>query len=553
MTYSRLVIAAVMLGFGIGWMTASKKSPESSKPQWVSAEPPAPADHLHVPQSPVGRQFTRALNSPDDCLRAIDEAEALRGEAHPLVLTALRDRALRRWLELDPEGALAYAETKVKGNYEPGIAADLFRVWIDLDLESALNGFSQASPLLVNATRDTFFTNMAQIDPERTVDMLSKPPWEGNGHQWMTTMSSVFAIWASKDPQAAAETGRKMTTWTDYFGPAKTIAAVWAEKDPAAAWAYFQANQIAKNRQAYNDVRTLLAGYMLEEDPNTDISSFDEYRLGQLAEKWAKRDPESAIAAARSRRAEDDALSQKLFMHAARELATANPKRALSLLGESGDPENDTYEEHGLLRQAFASLASAGIEDALTNAAALPDNRKAHALSGIFTHQFALDQESALKSWRRLLDDPSVSQSVLPAMKVALSWGHGGGVHQLGTVLETIPEFNDHVDGYPLQGWARTDPEEAARFMTERAIVKGDDYFGDTQAVSELAISRPEFTAEWIADLPDGKFRNHVAASLALNWSRFNAPAAAHWIETLLDGPTKEAAINAKLPEPGRR
>ncbi len=540
------LFTALVIGLGFGWFTLPVGD---DGPRTEMAAPSRDADPhggtiTRQPHGEISRLFANTLDSPSDCQAELDALKVLRGQEHPLLLAALRDRALRRWVELDAESALAFAEQEVRGEYEPGVAADLFRVWLDLDVDSALESFAQASPSLVMATRRDFFSDFARLDPRRAAEELAKPRWEGlrGGHQGPAY--GVFTLWASEDPRAAAEAARKWPHGGGYDF-SESIARIWAEKDPAAAWDFYgkENPDDPGDRWQRSQLSQLLAGYLLEQDPHADLGEFSEHEKQELARNWADRNPESAIAFALSR-PDDDVLARSLLAQASRQLATPEPERALELFLQR-DGSSREYENRETLRQAFASLAASGVDAGMERWTTLPEAYKSDALSGVLTFQFAADPLAAVARWREWFGDPAIRPSLLPAMAVALSWGHGGGAQDVGVVVQAIPEFGEHVREYVLQGWVKTDPEEAADFIAERVRASGGADIGDQEAIAELTFSRPEFTAQWLPGLPEGAFRNDAAAALAANWSRFNPAAAALWVAGLRDGAMKASAARA--------
>jgi len=479
--------------------------------------------------------MARPLGSPAECRAALDDLEALVGKTHPLVVSALRDHALRRWLELNAESALSFAEADVGLPYQPSIANDLFRVWLDLDVDSALSSFAQASPSLVKTVRNSFFSNFAQIDPERAVAELANPRWKGARGWWHDySTRNVFAIWASKDPEGAAEMALEWKNERKDTSAFSGVAEVWGQSDPLAAWEFIQTHKFA------NDAKQMLIGYLLERDPEADIGEHKDHQWRRIARPWADRDYQSAIDFARSR-PEGDPLAHQLILRAASKLASSEPEHAMELLNERG-PSDWEYDYNGILWQAFASMAASDLDQSLERWRGLPEELRTFSLAGIITQQHATDQNETLKNLRTWIDDPSIGEAVLPAMAIALSHGHGGGAQDLGSFIEEFPEFGTHVGEYLLQGWVRTDPEAAAGFIAKKVEANGGKDIGENSSIAELAFSRPEFTAGWLPTLPEGEFQITTAASLAANWSRFSPDAAAAWVEGLADGAMKDAA-----------
>ena len=512
--------------------------------------------------------FSKPLISGSACEEALRKLDELSGSYHPLVLGAIRDRILRSWLVIDPEGALAFAENKVRGVHEPEIAADLFRVWIDLDLESAISGLWQAGSPLITAVIPSFIESVARIDPERALVVLDKIPDSVEDFQADSSAYRLYAVWAAEDPNAAVESAKKYESGNRWWNPMKAVAETWAESDPEAAWDYFSSLPVENKRYGqggFEQAKFILPS-LIEKVPDFEFGdyfsrqNFSDYTNSQFAEYWAENNYESAISYAKSH-PENDRFARALLVHAAEEIATAEPERALHLL-ESVDGSSRAHRNRSVTRNAFAALASADLENSVERWAKLPDKFKTNALAGVMNYQLATDPEAAIAKWQEWAADPAFDTSLFPALQVALSSGHGGGVQDVGAVIQAIPELSNHVSGWMLGSWAKNAPEGTAEFYLE-AIQSGRDFYeqddndiDNLRAVAEITHSRPEFAAGWVSRLPAGQFQNDAAATLAVNWSRINPVAAAEWIGQLPEGAVFDsvaAALEDAETQPAQR
>lgn len=564
-----VLLAGVASGWGIGgFYNRVDSGPTSAGPPQGPPLPPGPLPNRGV-SLPVSDQtrhdWQASLETAADCRKLVESLRATPRHDHPLFASALRDYALRRWLELDPEDALSFAEKAGGRWYESTLAGDLFRLWVGLDADSALQAFAQASPATVMAARRDFFTKLAENDPRRAVEEMESPRWRTAARivnpEWEQTGLAVYTLWAEKEPQAAAERLQKINAG-QYRGVLAAVAETWARRDPEAAWEFFKPEPGKPDRQG---VAAAILPYLLKINPAA-MDRAPEGVTADLAEFWSGRNPEDAIAFAQTRPV-DDPLRRELFTHAARILATAEPERAIQLYRDSAGGSTKAWVSSGVLREAFASLAGRDRDQAISKLLEFSGKDREAAMSGVFTQAFASDIADASALARKWLDDPSLKPAVIPSLNVALSWGHGGGNHDLGPILERMPELAEHLSGHPLQGWTRTDPEAAAAFLgaqvaanpnlslgdfeeSLRATAEGRTTsplfpMADLEAVTEICFSRPEFTAEWLNRLPAGSFQTTTAGTLARTWSRFDPEAANDWAHSLPEGPPKEAALEA--------
>ena len=535
-------VAAVPVGLAGGWIFAGffvhEPTKEASPNRFTRLEGTT-APRRGVRNKPwltreAQEQVLQEPKSPEACRAALEEADALKASVHPLVVATLRDRALRSWIELDPTGALAFAEASLHGKSRANIAEDLFRVWLDLDVDSAMNAFAQASPATVQTATTGFFDQLAQIDPVRAADALVDPKWNVHGNQAFFTASKVFATWAHRDPKAAAE--RAVSIEKSWFGSTRAVAAVWGESDPLAAWEFFKSTEVA------SVALQALGGPLLSLgiDPTSEMKRPAlSHERSEIAQNWVAHDLDSALSFAQTL-PHGDPWKKDLLTQVARSLATADPDRALEIFPGSGG--TGPLKNLHVLREAFASLAATDMDATMDRWRETPDDQRAGALSGIMTHQFASDRAEACRLCRRLLDDPASSEFVLPALSTALSYGHGGAPQDLADVLDAVPELAPLVTSHFLNGWVMVAPESAAELIADKVIAADGNEINEPRAIAELTISRPEFTSQWLTTLPAGHFRTNAARVLGANWSKLDLTATSAWIETLPDGPMKTAA-----------
>ena len=550
---SAIIPAAVFTAVAVGWVASSwsrggdpaeKKSASAEKAVSTRDRPPNPVTSS-ASLSPRLEPGLPELSRVEDCRHFLESLAALPLDRPPGIARAEKNYALRRWLELDAESALAEAERRPEGDF----GTDLFRVWLDLNAPSALAAFGQASPALTKKARDAFFMALADKDPALAVRELEKPRWKSND-PWDYALKSAYEKWAFIDPPAAADQAGKQGSESS-----TGVARNWTIMDPKAAWRYykegltdsailgavFAAAAALESPEAKQVVGEILA-LLKKKDPKRL-----DYELGQLARTLADQDPVAALEWAR-KQPPDDPLSKEVLTHSGRKLATSDPEQALALLAETGGSSR-TYENDGILREAFASLSASDPERALTLMNALPEKQRWAAMSGWLTRGFSADPDAAMQQTRAWLADPAMRQSAMSGWANAFSWGHGSGIRDPGPSLEAMPELNDAVTGYVLSTWAKGDPEAVAGWIGART---GDprllDKMKDEGVLAEIAMSRPEFTAEWINRLPASPIQEDVVRTLAANWNAFDPEATHAWIDTLPAGLLQEAATQAIAP-----
>jgi hypothetical protein len=474
---------------------------------------------------------------------------------HPLLRRLDRERALRRWLELDPAGALREAERDPAAVF----GKDLFRAWIELNPSAALEAMHGANRLLVGAVAKDFFIALMTRDPALAAAELKTPRWQTEGTAFLGSdfYFQVYRQWMLADPAAAIVAMKAPDAIHDVglMSAAYAMALAWSESDFNGAWNWAfpnGGNAAARPSLAHGLLAMgLLTGSVdamriLDALPKPSAqaahSGFDLREMS--ADAMADEDPNKALAWAESRPA-DDPLRLLLLGKVARKLASSEPERALALLHAAGVPPEDSMEGFAVadtLRQCFAALAATDPAQAVEQIRKLPESQRSDALGGYLTREFAVDPAAATEQCREWFADPAMKDSLPQAWAKAFSWGHGAGVRDPGEVLAAIPELNEAVDDSVLSSWTKAKPEAAAGWIAQRLEQGKTVEFGNLGILADLAVSVPEFTAGWLVDLPDPALRSSAANTLTANWGAFDPEAAKQWIASLPEGELRQAA-----------
>ncbi len=488
------------------------------------------------------------LDSVEAC-KALIEASKQDDGRHPLLRRFDRERALRRWIELDPQGALAEAEANPTADF----ASDLFRAWAELDSKAALDAMKRSSRTLMGEVARDFFVALMMHDPALAVAELKQPPWKDGKEDLLGWgfHGQVARAWMRSDPQAAiASLGPPGSLKSSDEGQ-YAILGEWAKIDFAAAWAH-EAKEgdsaIDMQRNDYllaagllagsKEALAVLAGITAR---NSGADEDSKPYFADTARAMAEADPSAALAWAQSR-PDDDPLAREVLARAASKLASSDPVKALELLAESKGA-GASFEQESILRESFASLAAADPARALGMISTLDPAQRKAAMSGYLTRVFAVDEAGGIAQCRAWLADPEMKEACGDAFAVAFSWGHGAGARDPGPLLEALPELGDGVNGYVLCTWTKCDPEASAAWIAQRlAEGKPVKELEDKGVLAELSISEPEFTAQWLTQLADTKVQESAAKILAANWASFDPEAARQWAEALSEGPVRAAA-----------
>jgi hypothetical protein len=331
------------------------------------------------------------------------------------------------------------------------------------------------------------------------------------------------------------------------------MAEAWAEVDFPAAWAHFAAKGFRDDGFSMPAAMAMLAKGLLKGDPraleiegalegSADPDASDPREV--LAEKMAESNPQAALKWASSR-PEDDPLRKAIEQKVASDLASSDPEAALALWEASGGSEYG-WQADSFFRESLrgiggdGSCGSGGAGDGTFGKGTCGGNGR-RVDAGLSRRSGG--GSGGCRAW---LDDPELQPAVAKAWALSFSWSHGAGGRDPGPMLEAIPELNEAVDAYVLSTWTKVDPEAAAGWIQERLeqgkAVKFKGEYSDEGILTDLAISRPEFTASWLLGLPDPAVQAKAADTLAANWSSFDPAATDAWIASLPAGPVREAA-----------
>lgn len=539
-----------LAGLAVGWV-ASPSADGGREAEVVQPEAGNSAmTAKSTPRRVAGRSARMDVAACRELLAAADD------DRHPLLQRFEREQALRRWLELDAPGALAEA-TK---DPEVDFARELFEAWAELDPRAALDGLNASNRDLTAAVGRYFFIALMNRDPSMAAEELARPKWKEGKEELLgwSFHEVVQRQWMKADPAAAIASFGPPGSKSSLSGAERAMAEAWAEADFPAAWAHFAAKGFGDDGFSMPDAMAMLAKGLLNGDPRAmEIGSaleafadpFASDPREALAENMAESNPQAALEWATSR-PEDDPLRKAIEQKVASDLASSDPKAALALWEASGGSEH-SWQADSFFRETFAALAAMDPAEAAGQVMELSDDKRAPAMGGILTRVFSDDPAAAVFQCRAWLDDPELQPAVAKAWALAFSWSHGAGGRDPGAMLEAIPELNEAVDANVLSTWTKVDPEAAAGWIQERLeqgkLMKLYGEYSDEGILTDLAISRPEFTASWLLELPDPAVQAKAADTLAANWSSFDPAAADAWIATLPAGPVREAAEKGRV------
>jgi len=550
-------LAPLCLGLGI--LSAGLFAPPPP-PKVLEKSPFPPITSSSLPKS--SRHFQNLqltnLQTGEDCQEEIARLHNS-PDLHPMIRSALHDRALRAWLKIDSAGALTFTESsggKFTSFHSEGIR--LFRVWFDLDPESALEAQKITSPALSKIVHPSLLKSLAQVDPHRALSLLNEVKIDRQRKwQWSSVESEAYRRWGQDQPEEALQhmlNNSKLISRG--FLNASTLLGDWSSRDPEAAWKFFQAHKA--HRHLRRHASSLLAINLLKSDP-TRLKDIDTKSADSLAQKWAQSDLQGAIDFADTLN-KDDPWYYHFASSIAGKLAVSEPEKAIEMtLAAHNGPEafasifGAQYgSPHNVFFSAFSSLHSTQPERSLDLLKSIPENYQTQALTGILRHEFSKGPEQALQSALKLQEDPRIPIPLHDA--IATLFGSSTTIPQieLTPFIDHFPQLRESLVQNPflLKTWVQHSPEAAASFIKEEAL-NGQSPEPKTFGLPlvELTTARPEFTSQWIHELPPGELQNNAAEILVANWNKYDPAATQEWIQNLPEGELRTKTLEAIKPE----
>lgn len=284
------------------------------------------------------------------------EAEAGKLEGMPMAQRMMASFLLfGRWGEVDPMGALAFANTL--GFQGAFVRPTVLQSWASVDPENAAKYFSENPREFAamgfgpgrggpggDSGASVIAAEWAKLDPEAAL------AWANglNGRDKSAALNSVIAEMATKDPNKAAQVAATLTG-DDQARAYSEIAAKWSSTDFAAAEAWIATLPAESRDRAMASALESLA-LTDPEGAAAKVASLPEGRdkdraIEDIAGPWARKDPAAAAAWVSQQQTDDidDAIRPVMSSW-----ASTDPTSALKWIealpqGELKDESTATY------------------------------------------------------------------------------------------------------------------------------------------------------------------------------------------------------------------
>lgn len=458
----------------------------------------------------------------------------------------------QEWVEKDRAAALAHAES-LEGKDRKTALMTVLSAWAEKEPYEVLawieeHGKSdETQSALYNV-----FRRIAQDDPEEAIALAerSKQMKSSGGNVFINggsygimgmNTSFLYAIWAEKDPRAAAARALTIPNSQERSNTLLTLASAWAQADPGAAWEWGNGlertadrkavlqnviSAVARNgdtSQAIAFLETMPAGqgrsealqqvasFLANEDPEEGYSFVMQYAvndrdrqaLSNVLQQWARTDPARAFEVALNDLDPGNAR-RSAIQSVINEAANREPTLARDLMARL-----DEQDLENVAHSAAYMLARNDLEGSLAWAEGLPEgDTKENALSAIYSE------------WGR--EDPQ--QAALYGMKIEND------------------DLRRRSLGNALSAWAYQDAVEAMTWAVENLKKEDQEKLIPQSLLGRWVDQDSAAAAEWVAALPEGDLRKSSVSSLVSSWANDDLVATGEWIKRLPKGESHDVA-----------
>lgn len=493
------------------------------------------------------QQFVMACQhaNPSELKDLLDRIEYFRdGIQH-----AFASIALKRWLEVDASGALAYANQR--GGQWPGLC---MLQWAEVDLPAAIKAVLE-SPSANSQTNSRRFQSelgrnvrgllllkVAESDPLAALELSDKMPLTGaEAHR---AYNIIFQRLSAKDPSIAASTldavkdrnARQiaMTQITTEWGKRDPEAALaWLRKQPASAMGLFSLG----NAWATHDPQAVLARLdELSEYPGSRATL-----LGTALATWWEDDP-TAMQIWLTDADLNEKTAQRVQANLITKVAASDPESAAILNSQAvaqGHPSQEHVifqswaeeDPHGVLDWASAQPKGAPRDDGMLAAISVLSKRDPVAM---------LEELPLLAETIDYSGDWWKMEIAGPLMKVLSARGQKASEDWIKSLPPPIGR--EFLEAYTGQ-WQFRAPSETLAFLLEQPL--SDDLVSTAQGVlsAKLAREDPAAAAEIVTAFEDQQMREIGTQNVMSSWLSIDPNSAEEWTLTLTDAPTRDSAL----------
>ncbi len=441
---------------------------------------------------------------------AADPAGAL-AQALALNQSGLAGLALQRLaavlVEQDPRGALARADEIDDADLRASLQGSLFREWALRDLDGVFDYFRKLDgETQARLASAGALRDAARLDPLRTLELCSQLPAAIRSSIEPAAVSAL----AQRDVDAAVQYLNTLPAGERQQRTRQYVARLYAKRDPEAALAWARSTGLRENLVG---VLTGLATTDAERafDILKTMSSGDRYQVVQMIANDTGNDRGSDPGRiAEQLLGSDDPNISGMVSIVLSSWSNRSPSNAMAWVMSHSDRMPPVAFRQAAMYMAFNDSAQG--EQIL---AQLPSEARLAWIQGLAQGRVSADPRTAAAWVERFRHDPAYTGA---AATVA-------------------------------QGLARIDPPAAGELLAGIDNLTAADAQSLGAAAYNIggswARTNPRAAADWARDLPNESWRSSGLGSIITIWAESDSSAAKSWTLRLPEGAVRDSALNS--------
>ncbi len=440
-------------------------------------------------------QLAAQANSPRELEQLLDQAL---DRNDPLFRHNVASVLLERYVELDPEGAMAFVDREYRFD-QVSMKGHVLTSWVRYDPEAALAYLRNIADQRVRITAGARLledpTLLASGLRQEVVDLLG----DQRASQILNRVEMQRA-----DPAELFASARLMSG-NDRRSRMQFAIARWAEQDPEAALGSIES---------------------LGDDA-------EKQRMLQIAiSTYSQLDPEAALEYLQLNHPDNE----HLMIQPINVMANRDVTRALQLAEEHRRRFNSVSAVTYVLRSWANENPTAAIQYAST----LPvDDRR--QLFPTLAHTYMQRQPAEAMRWLLTLDD-EFSNTVRSALQIRNDEALRAGEQILPTVSD--PTVRQQIITSIAMFKSSQSPQQALDWLS---TYQDEPAYGRAMpgVLAHLARNEPERAARFIDSNAENRDIQNAAANVAQSWYQRSPDDAVRWLRSMPDSPTRSAAISS--------
>ncbi len=458
----------------------------------------------------------------------------------------------QKWVEQDPAAALHHAEA-LEGRDRKTALGAVLTAWAAKEPYEVLAWIEQHGE--GDETRSALHAalrTIAQEDPEAAIALVERGKKIRESGQLVAVdggvismaginSSFLYAIWAEKDPRAAAAAALAIPNAQERRSALYSLAMQWAMADPQAAWDWGSGLERVSDQNA---VLGNIVGVVVGNGDTSQAIAFLEamppgqgrrQALEQIASSLANSDPAQAYELVRSQALtiqEEQAFSSILGRWARTE-----PARAFQIALDELDPGN---ARNSALQSVLNEVANRDTALALEMLGKLDEGVLRQASYSV-ARTLARNDRGAAIAWAETLPDGDHKQNAFSS--ILSEWAREAPEEASAYGLEIADEnLRRRALGNALSQWGHDDAVAAMNWAVKHLGKEDQENLIPGSLLGTWANQDPKRAAAWVSALPEGRLREQSVTNLVSTWANQDLVAAGEWLKRLPSGEGRDRA-----------